>query len=83
MKPARARARGAPAKGPNGAPSRTPLEPRPLKPQRKWFIVLMVVFAMWVAALLVMYFATVYPNRKSVPAGSDPLTPSLSRGERG
>ena len=34
-----------------------------LKPQRKALIVLSIIFAAWVAVLLVLYFTTVYPIR--------------------
>jgi len=40
------------------------LEPaRPLKPRGKLLVVLMVVFAIWLGALLALYFAKVYPLR--------------------
>jgi hypothetical protein len=40
------------------------LEPaRPLKPRRKLLVVLMVVFAIWLGALLTLYFTKVYPLR--------------------
>jgi hypothetical protein len=36
---------------------------RPFKAQRGWFITLCVVFLIWVAFLVAMYFKTVYPQR--------------------
>jgi hypothetical protein len=35
----------------------------PLKPHKKLFIALFIVFAAWVILLLVLYFRTVYPAR--------------------
>ena len=35
---------------------------RPLKPQRKLFMGLLVGFAAWVAVLLTLYFTTIYPR---------------------
>ena len=40
-------------------PETKALEPIPVKPRRKLFVVLMIVLAAWVAGLLVMYFTTV------------------------
>ena len=57
-----------------GDTARAALQAQPFTPQRKLFVVLMIVFALWVAALVVMYFATVYPN-SDVPSrapASDP-----------
>ena len=34
-----------------------------LKPQRKALIILSIIFALWVALLLTLYFTTVYPSR--------------------
>ena len=79
MKPSRAGV--APAKRPNPPQPKPPrdgtraaLQPKPFKPQRKLFVVLMIVFGLWVAALVAMYFGTVYPEREKAP----PLTPSPS-----
>ena len=44
------------------APSRL-LKADPLKPRPRMLLVLSVVFVLWVAFLLTMYFTTVYPNR--------------------
>jgi hypothetical protein len=45
------------------------LEPaRPLKPQGKLFAVLLVVFAIWLGALLTLYFSRVYPLRHPASA---------------
>jgi hypothetical protein len=38
---------------------RAPTEPRPFTPRRALFVVLMIGFALWVAALIVMYFTAV------------------------
>ena len=35
---------------------------RPLKPQRKLFVGLLVGFVAWVAVLLTLYFTTIYPR---------------------
>lgn len=40
---------------------------RPLRPRRRLFIGLMILLLIWVAILLVMYFATVYPQRHGQP----------------
>ncbi len=34
-----------------------------LRPQKRLFIILSIIMAMWIAALVVMYFTTVYPQR--------------------
>ena len=47
--------------------ARATVQPKPFTPQRKIFVVLMIVFALWVAALVVMYFATVYPSQEKPP----------------
>ena len=41
------------------APTLNPLQPRP-----KLLLVLSIVFVLWVALLLTMYFTTVYPHRR-------------------
>ena len=38
-----------------------------LKPRKKLFVALLAVLMLWSAALLVMYFKTVYPHRKDDP----------------
>ena len=35
----------------------------PLKPRPRMLVVLAIVFALWLAFLLTMYFTTVYPHR--------------------
>jgi len=40
-----------------------PRPPAPLRPRPRLFVALCVIYALWVAALLVMYFLTVYPAR--------------------
>ena len=37
--------------------------PQPLKPRPRLLLVLSIIFALWVAGLLAMYFKTVYPYR--------------------
>jgi hypothetical protein len=37
--------------------------PKPLKPRPRLFVALCAIFALWVGALLLMYFKTVYPSR--------------------
>ena len=34
-----------------------------LKPQRKALVILSIIFALWVAVLLTLYFTTIYPTR--------------------
>ena len=34
-----------------------------LKPQRKALVILSIIFALWVALLLTLYFTTIYPAR--------------------
>ncbi len=34
-----------------------------LKPQRRALIILSIIFALWVAVLLTLYFTTIYPQR--------------------
>lgn len=36
---------------------------RPLRPRRKLFVILLVVFAAWLSAMLMLYVTTVYPQR--------------------
>jgi hypothetical protein len=57
-------------------PASNPLQPRP-----RMLVVLSVVFVLWVAFLLTMYFTTVYPHRQiearpSATAQALALTPS-------
>ncbi len=80
MKPPRAGG-AAPAKRPSPTPAKAPVnaarpvfQPIPFKPRRKLFVVLMVVFALWVAALVVMYFATVHSDRDA--RGNGTTSPS-------
>jgi hypothetical protein len=56
---ARARAGAAPVEQHDSKPGRATIEPRPFTPRRALFIVLMIGFALWVAALIVMYFTAV------------------------
>lgn len=46
--------------------------PDPLKPRPRLLMVLSIVFVLWVAFLLTMYFTTVYPHRyiEARPAGT-------------
>jgi hypothetical protein len=47
-----------------GPAARPALEPRP-----RLFYALLASVGVWIAALLVLYFTTVYPNRPSTPPG--------------
>jgi hypothetical protein len=40
----------------------------PLAPQRRWLMVLSIIFALWVLFLIGLYVKTVYPLRHSSPA---------------
>jgi len=44
------------------AEQQAPIVVVPLKPQRKLFAGLLVVFAAWVGILLTLYFTTIYPR---------------------
>ena len=70
---ARRRAGAPPANQSDAKPERAPPVPKPLKPRRSLFVVLMIVFALWVAGLLAMYFTTVYPDRHRALPGDEPL----------
>jgi hypothetical protein len=48
--------------------------PRPLKPQPRLLAILSVIFALWVAWLVYMYFAKVYPQRHGHAATSSQRT---------
>jgi hypothetical protein len=39
------------------------LPPMRIKPRKGWFVFFCVVFAAWVALLLLLYFSSVYPLR--------------------
>ena len=49
---------------PPAQPGITPLQTG-LKPQKRWFIILAIVMAVWIGALVTMYFTTVWPKRHS------------------
>jgi hypothetical protein len=36
-----------------------------LRPRKRWFIILSIVMAVWIGALVTMYFTTVWPQRHS------------------
>ena len=59
------------------APNPPPPEfPPPLKPRPRLFYGLLALLAVWVGILLVLYFTTVYPNRRPQPqAGDAPAAP--------
>ena len=40
-----------------------PTNETPIKPRRGLLIVLSILLALWIAAMVVMYFTTVYPQR--------------------
>jgi len=62
---------------PDNPPAAAPPSPakrvRPLKPRPRLFLVLCILFALWMAALLVFYFKVVYPAR---PPGHRMTTPN-------
>ncbi|HEY7089433.1 MAG TPA: hypothetical protein VH518_15150 [Tepidisphaeraceae bacterium] len=58
---------------PKPDPTRPPLTPRP-----KLFILLVLIFAAWIAALLTMYFTSVYPERHHPPVTQPVATDHLS-----
>ena len=68
---------------PSEAATPKPPEVRPFTPRRKLMVVLAMVYALWLAALLVMYFTTVYPARHptesstSRPVAAIEIAPSL------
>jgi hypothetical protein len=39
-----------------------------LRPQKRLFIVLSIVMALWIATLVIMYFTTVWPKRHATPS---------------
>ena len=49
----------------------------PLRPRPRLFAALCVIFALWIAALLILYFITVYPRRH--PGNSGVQIPSVSQ----
>jgi hypothetical protein len=70
----RAGAASSSAKPVGSQPHRAPLEPKPFRPQRTLFVTLMIVFVLWVAGLLAMYFTTLYQeggNELPVPERPD------------
>jgi hypothetical protein len=44
-----------------------------LKPQRKLLVIISVIFALWVALLMTLYFTTIYPTRheRTLPSSVD------------
>ena len=66
--------RPAPAAADRAPASAPPTNETPIKPRRGLLIVLSIALALWIAAMVVMYFTTVYPQRhpasKPVPASS-------------
>jgi hypothetical protein len=61
-----------------------PVEPvcAPLKPRRKLLAVLMLGFAVWLGALLTLYFKTVYPQRHPSAAATRPGASALPSAPR-
>ena len=58
---------------PPAQPGITPLQTG-LKPQKRLFVILAIVMALWISALVTMYFTTVWPKRHSgdsVPREND------------
>ena len=62
--------------GPSNANTTSP-QPSPLKPRPKMLIGLSVVFVLWIAFLLTMYFTTVYSHRY-IEVRPDPDTQAVS-----
>lgn len=60
-------------KAPPKAPFKVPVSP--LRPRPRLFAILCVIFALWIAALLILYFITVYPRRH--PGNSGVQIPSV------
>ncbi|MGD1277533.1 MAG: hypothetical protein ABR964_09945 [Tepidisphaeraceae bacterium] len=50
--------------------------PAPPKPRRGWFAALCVLFALWMAVLLAMYYKSVYPLRHPSPPAASPAASS-------
>lgn len=53
------------AADPKDSAGKTPALPpaKPLKPRPKLFVALCMMFALWIAVLITLYFTTVYPHR--------------------
>ena len=51
---------------------------RPLKPKPKLFTALLIGFALWLGALLTLYYTTVYPLRHQPSAGAATTRPGAS-----
>jgi hypothetical protein len=47
----------------------------PLKPRPKLFLILCIAFAVWLAALIVLYFTSVYPLRHPAKPGNAARSP--------
>jgi hypothetical protein len=41
---------------------------RPLTPRPRLLLGLVIILALWIAAMIVMYFKTVYPHRHPLPS---------------
>lgn len=72
-----------PKSNPTESATPAPRAIRPFTPRRKMMMVLALVYALWLAGLLVMYFTTVYPARHpsesptSRPTAATEIRPSL------
>ena len=53
---------------PQKQPVSAPVFRPPLRPRRRLFYGLLGVLALWIVALLILYFKTVYPTRDQQPA---------------
>ena len=72
------------SRAPKGsAPASLPQPPcQPLKPRPKLFAALMLIFAVWLGALLTLYFKTVYPERHPSAAATRPGASALPSAPR-
>ncbi len=61
---------------PQATPNRSPQPPhKPLKPRPRLLLITSIIMALWIAALIVMYFTTVFPARHRPQSG--PATSSV------
>ena len=65
-----------------GAPPIDPGEIK-LRPQKRLFIILSIIMALWIVALVTMYFTTVWPQRHApapLPRENESITNTVQRG---
>jgi hypothetical protein len=63
----------------HGTPQPQQFTPRPLAPRPRLFLFLSGLFAIWMSALLVLYFTTVYPRRHQPALGQPVPQPTNSQ----